>query len=200
MKEIGIFGGTFDPPHRGHIAIAEAALRQCGLDEVWLMVSPENPFKSGRRITPEADRLRMAALAVKELPEDLRDRIRVSDFETRLPRPTYTVATLRALREAYPDCRFRLIIGGDNMSAFSKWREPEEIIRDYGLIVYPRPGDETWDPTQMPPECVILKDVPLMPVSSTEIRECLRSGSAGGCDRTVAPGVARYINEHHIYG
>lgn len=199
MKRIGVFGGTFDPPHAGHMAVAEAALRQCGLDEVWLMVSPENPFKSGRRMTPEAARLDMARLAVASLPAESRARIKVSDFEVGLPRPTYTINTLHGLDRQYPGCRFSIIIGGDNLSSFGKWRDSEEIASRYGIIAYPRPGEELPAETQMPPGCVILKDVLPMDVSSTRIREVLKSAGCPDADIAVAPDVVRYIKENHIY-
>lgn len=197
--EIGIFGGTFDPLHVGHLAVAEAALRQCGLGEVWLMVSPENPFKSGRRITPEGERIEMCRAALESLPAELRGRIHVSDFETRLPRPSYTIDTLHALDEAYPGCRFRIIIGGDNLDAFDRWRSPEEILTRYGVIVYPRPGQTTADMSKIPSGCVILKDVRLMDVSSTELRGLLRDGDTAGLAGRIPEAEIKYIKEHHIY-
>lgn len=200
MRRIGIFGGTFDPPHLGHLAVASAALQSGEVDEVWLMVSPENPFKSGRQMSPESERLEMARLAVASLPEEERRNIKVNDFETRLSKPTYTITTLRALREEYPDCQFRLIIGGDNLTAFERWRNPEEILNDYGIIVYPRPGDTEWDSTRMPSGCVILKDVPLFPFSSTQVRACLSEGDASGAARMVPEAVAQFIIKNNIYG
>ena len=199
MKRIGIFGGTFDPPHAGHLGVARAALRSGAVDEVWMMVSPQNPFKTGRDISPEADRIEMVRLLLDTLPMEERDRIRVSGFETRLPKPTYTITTLRALKAAYPECAFILITGGDNLSAFGRWREPEEILRDYGLIVYPRPGDSAWDSTHIPAGCVILEDVPLFDVSSTEIRRT--ASECPGKLAEVVPGkVAEYIINKGLYG
>ncbi len=195
-RTIGIFGGTFDPPHAAHLAVACAALRQGGVDEVWMMVSPCNPFKSGRRMSPESDRLAMTRLAVESLPDECRRRIKVSDFEMRLPRPSYTIATLRALSAAFPGCSFRLIIGGDNLAAFGRWKNPDEIISHYGLIVYPRPGEEASASDKMPPGCVILKGVPMKADSSTAIRHDLANGIIpdGLPDR-----VARYINDKGLY-
>lgn len=199
MKRVGVFGGTFDPPHAGHLAVARAVLDSGAADEVWMMVSPRNPFKADRVISPEADRLNMTRLAVDSLPEPYRSRITVSDFETRLPIPTYTVTTLRALSAAYPDIAFRLIVGGDNLSAFSRWKNPEEIISDYGLIVYPRPGDSEWEKTYIPSGCVIIKDVPLYPVSSTELRRVAEEEPAKLPD--LLPGaVGQYIIQNGLYG
>lgn len=198
MKRIGIFGGTFDPPHAGHLGVARAALHSGEVDKVWMMVSPENPFKTGRAITPAEERLRMVQLAIDSLPPADREGIHASGFELGLPKPTYTVSTLRALGDAYPDCHFMLIVGGDNLSAFSRWREPDEIIRDYGLIIYPRPGDSDWDPSRLPSGCVVLKDMPLFPYSSTEVR---RAASADPDKiREMLPAeVAHYVITNRLY-
>ena len=218
MSRIAVFGGTFDPPHRGHLAIAGAIVRQRMADEVWLMVSPENPFKQGRRITPEWMRVEMAERAVASLPEEVRSRVRVSDFEARLPKPTYTVTTLRALRKAYPDDEFVLVIGEDNLRSFAGWRGPEEILHDYGVIVYPReegvsarPGSGKKDgPDPSAPEegedtlsktpsgCVILKGVSMVDVSSTALREAFADGRVP--DTALIPAaVSGYIISHALY-
>lgn len=196
LRRIGIFGGTFDPPHCGHLAVASAALTHGGVDEVWLMVSPCNPFKHGRRISPVADRLAMTRLAVGSLPQALREHMHVSDFETRMPTPSYTIDTLRALAAEYPGCSFRLIVGGDNLTAFRRWKSPDEIIRDFGLIVYPRPGDEADGCDKMPPGCVILRGVALKGENSTAIRRALARGAVP-CG--VPAQVARYINDKGLY-
>ena len=196
-RVIGIFGGTFDPPHAGHLAVARAALREGGVDEVWLMVSPENPFKSGRHITPERERLEMTRRLLAALGPAERQRIRVSDFEMHLPRPTFTAVTLSELRHAYPGCEFRLIIGRDNLSAFSRWRDPEDILRHHRLIVYPRPGDAEWQESKIPPQSVILRDMPLLDISSTRLRELARSGA--DVSHLTSPEVATYIKQHKIY-
>lgn len=196
VRTIGIFGGTFDPPHEGHMAVACAALRQGVADEVWLMVSPQNPLKQGRCISPEADRLAMTRIAVESLPSEMQSRIRVSDYESRLPRPSYTVATLRALKRDYPDCRFRLIVGGDNLESFHRWRSPEEILRDYGLVVYPRPGEDASSASNLPAGCVILRDVALKGESSTAIRQALAQGRR---PEGLPAGVADYIKENALY-
>lgn len=198
MRHIGIFGGTFDPPHEGHLGVARAALRSGLVDEVRMMVSPENPFKAGRRMTPARERLRMVELAIDSLPEDERSLIHASGFELSLPTPTYTIDTLHALGTAYPDCHFHLIIGGDNLTAFRRWRGPDEIMRDYGLIIYPRPGDSEWDPTLLPSGCVILEDVPLFPYSSTEVRRVAREEPERLHE--MLPGrVAEYVLSHGLY-
>ena len=119
MTETGIYGGSFNPIHRGHVELAERLCRDEGLDELWFMVSPQNPFKkSSPDLLDENSRLELARMAVREHPC-----LKVSDFEFRLPRPSYTADTLAALRQAYPDRLFTLVIGADNWLAFKDWNK-----------------------------------------------------------------------------
>jgi len=162
MKRIGIFGGSFNPIHNGHIALAQAVLRQCELDEVWLMVSPQNPLK--RNATDLLDdhlRLQMAEKALEGV-----EGVKACDYEFRLPKPSYTWNTLQHLSKDYPDCTFSLLIGGDNWAHFTRWRHWKDILRCHNVIVYPR--DEY-------PGTI---DVPLLDVSSTEIRQRVRVGES----------------------
>ena len=173
--KVGIFGGSFDPIHYGHINLAKYALEHTDLDEVWLMVSPLNPLKPQGYVATDGQRLEMARLAVADTPG-----IKVSDFEFSLPIPSYTYNTLRKLKEAYPDIDFRLIIGGDNWAHFDRWRNPQEILDEFGVIVYPRPGEDLSLLSSVlslkPSSCItILKDAPQMPVSSTQLRTLLNS-------------------------
>lgn len=131
--KIGIFGGTFNPVHLGHTALASYICNLGLVDEVWLMVSPQNPFKQDHEMLDEAVRYRLVTLAVQDFP-----RLRASDFEFRLPRPSYTYITLRELSLAYPDDTFSLIIGGDNWTKFPAWRNSADILAHYPVIVYPR--------------------------------------------------------------
>jgi len=130
---IGIFGGTFNPVHLGHTALASYICNLGLVDEVWLMVSPQNPFKRDHQLLDETIRYHLSALAVRDFP-----RLRASDFEFHLPRPSYTYVTLAELTKAYPDDTFSLIIGGDNWDKFSQWRKADEILAQYPIIVYPR--------------------------------------------------------------
>lgn len=192
---IGIFGGSFDPIHAGHVALARYALEHAGLDEVWLMVSPRNPLKESGPVASDADRLEMARLAVAGEPG-----IYVSDFEFSLSKPSYTWLTLESLRTAYPGHLFSLIIGGDNWANFGKWKNPEKILREFGVIVYPRPGERHDAPIQS--EAVMLEGAPQMDVSSTEIRRLLSSCTPAAevrlC-RTLHPDVLAYIRSHGLY-
>ena len=162
MKRIGIFGGSFNPIHCGHVAIARAALEQCGLNEVWLMVSPQNPLKrNDSDLLNDSLRMEMAQKALEGI-----DGVVACDYEFRLPKPSYTWNTLQHLSKDYPNHRFYLLIGGDNWSHFQRWRHWKDILWHHDVIVYPRdeyPGTIS---------------VPLLPVSSTEIRQKVRAGES----------------------
>ena len=158
---LGIFGGSFNPIHTGHIALAQAVLKQCALDEVWLMVSPQNPLKQQADLLEDGLRLEMAQKALEGV-----EGVKACDYEFHLPKPSYTWNTLQHLSKDYPDCRFYLLIGGDNWAHFERWRHWKDILRQYDVIVYPR---DQYQGTV---------DVPLLPVSSTEIRQRVRAGES----------------------
>jgi nicotinate-nucleotide adenylyltransferase len=162
MKRIGIFGGSFNPIHVGHIALAQAVLRQCALDEVWLMVSPQNPLKrNDADLLDDMLRFEMSQRALEDV-----EGIRASDYEFYLPKPSYTWNTLQHLTEDYPDYTFILLIGGDNWTHFQRWRHWKDILWHHDVIVYPR---DQYQGTI---------DVPLLPISSTEIRQKVRAGES----------------------
>jgi len=165
----GIFGGSFNPIHIGHLALANYLCEYGGLDEIWFLVSPHNPLKEQGGLWDDDLRLELVRLATADYP-----RFHASDFEFHLPRPSYMVHTLDALQEAYPDRRFTLIIGADNWAVFPRWYQPEEIIRRHEILVYPRPGYPI-DPTHLP-DSVQLVDTPLLEISSTFIRQALDEG------------------------
>ena len=127
-----IFGGSFNPIHRRHIALADFVVQGGWTDEVWLLVSPQNPLKAAAGLLPEQLRLDLAQQATENY-----DRIKVSDFEFHLPRPSFTYKTLAALRESHPDRSFQILIGADNWLCFDRWARHEELLRDYALLVYP---------------------------------------------------------------
>jgi len=164
-KRIGIYGGTFNPIHVGHLQIASTVIERAIVDEVWLMISPLNPFKQGADdILPDNDRLR---LAMKALAGN--ERIKASDYEFHLPIPSYTWNTLQHLSNDYADCEFILVIGADNWTSFHLWKNYQDIIAGYEIVVYPRSGEEIDAATL--PQGVTLIDMPLIDVSSTDIRE-----------------------------
>ena len=183
-----IFGGSFDPIHVGHTALAAEALRQNLADEVWFMVSPLNPHKQGQQLTPEEQRLEMVQLAIEDEP-----RFKASDFEFTLPRPSYTLHTLQALEAAYPEREFLLLIGADNWEKFDRWYRGDLILECYPIIVYPR-GNE-----QQPllPQGVKWLASELFDISSTQIRELVASGA--DIQGSVSQKVSEYINKNRLY-
>ena len=173
--KIGIYGGSFNPIHFGHIGLAEWVVENTDLDEVWLMVSPNNPLKDKNILANEQDRLIKAKEAIGENgihKTTSGKRIVVSDFEFALPRPTYTANTLRALHEAYPENEFSLIIGEDNVAIFDKWREYQYILDYYRVLVYPRHNCNPY-PLPSAKDLRILHGAPYFDISSTEIRKDL---------------------------
>ena len=167
---IGIFGGSFNPIHTGHIALARQLRQLAALDEVWLMVSPQNPLKQGVDDLLD-DRLRYGLARIALHGEK---GIEASDYELHLPRPSYTWTTLQRLKADYPDHTFILLIGGDNWQHFHQWYRADDIVRDYHVVVYPRRGSETAFAER--PEHVKVVEAELLDVSSTEIRQRVRAG------------------------
>lgn len=186
----GIFGGTFNPVHNGHVALAARILEAVRLDEVWLMVTPQNPWKANRLLLDDQLRLEMVQAAVED-----REGLVASDFEFSLPKPSYTWNTLQALTEAYPDRRFTLIIGADNWAGFNRWYEHDKILANYHIVVYPRTGSEI-DGTALHPHVSLLQ-TELYDVSSTEVRQRVSKGLP--IDHLVPPRVAALIAQKGYY-
>lgn len=184
MRSIGIYGGSFNPVHFGHVGLAKWVIENTDLDELWLMVSPNNPLKPANLLAPEGERLAAVSKAIKDIPH-----VKASDFEFSLPRPSYTANTLRELQKAYPDTEFTLIIGEDNIAIFDRWREYEFILANFRIFVYPRrenlsddgltakrsnsPQDgltTQWSNSVAVKEIRYLSGAPLFDISSTQIR------------------------------
>ena len=170
--KVGIYGGSFNPIHFGHTGLAKWVLEHTDLDEVWLMVSPNNPLKDKSILADEQERLEKAREAIGD--EAKGKRIWVSDFEFHLPRPTYTANTLRALAREYPEHEFTLIIGEDNLQIFDQWREYQYILDNYRVFVYPRRDKAgTQGATQPAKGTIFLTGAPYFDISSTELRKNL---------------------------
>lgn len=181
--KIGIYSGSFNPVHIGHLALANYLCEYGGMDEVWFLVTPRNPFKAcSQSLLEDSFRVELVRLATEEY-----SRFRVDEIELSLPQPNYTIHTLDILRQRYPEHELCLVVGSDNWLKFSDWRESERILREYRLIVYPRPGWEV-DAGSVPPSVTYLSDAPLFDVSSTFIRESLRNGLD-----------VRYFLHHKVY-
>lgn len=187
-KRTVIFGGSFDPVHTGHLSLAGEVCSKGLANEVWFMVSPQNPLKQGTGLTDENERLRMVQLAIEGNPCFC-----ASDFEFHLPRPSYTINTLTALEKAFPDREFLLLIGADNWEKFDRWYKGDEILSRYGVIVYPR-GNEAVPEL---PDGVTWLRAELRDVSSTMIREKIARGDS--IDGLVPDAVRDYIEMKKIY-
>lgn len=189
-REVGLFGGSFNPVHTSHVALARQLLEAAGLDEVWFMVSPQNPLKRQADLLDDSLRLEMVREALREEP-----RMKACDDEFALPRPSYTWNTLQALGQRYPLCRFTLLVGGDNWAAFSRWYRYRDILDHYRVAVYPRPGSVIGEAAL--PASVMLVKARLMDISSTEIRRRIAAGLpvSGWLD----PGVERIVRERNLY-
>ena len=191
MSKIGIFGGSFNPIHTGHAIIASYVMRNSCLDSLWLLVSPQNPLKQGTTMASDYHRLRMAELVTRRI-----DGVTTSAFEFQLPRPSYTIDTLKALKEKFPDDEFYLVIGADNWCVFDQWKDGEEIINNFHILIYPRRGYEIKIPARYKDRVEVV-DAPLVELSSTQIREMLSQMQS--VSFYVPEAVERYIVENKLY-
>ena len=189
---IGIYSGSFNPVHVGHISLVEYIVKHNIVDQVWLIRSPQNPLKVNSSLLSDEHRAEMLRLATEG-----RQGLSISTIEDNLPKPNYTINTLRALQEQYPDKEFYLIIGADNWDIFDKWKDWDIIIRDFHLIVYPRPGYEYPEIDQDSFPTVQVVDAPQFDLSSTEIRDLIKEGEpiTGYVDEKVE----EYIIANNLY-
>ena len=190
MVKTGIFGGSFNPIHNGHISLARQLKEKAGLDEVWLMVSPQNPMKQQTDLLNDEARLKMARIALEN-----EQGIIASDYEMHLPKPSYTWLTLQALSRDYPDRQFVLMMGGDNWAIFDKWYHAADILQNYQIVVYPRL--DNYPVRKELPVSVTIVEAELLNISSTEIRQRIREGRS--IQELVAPSVEPFIKEEGYY-
>ena len=164
--KIGLYFGSFNPIHNGHLIIANYILNETALDKIWIIVSPQNPFKESNNLLNSYDRLHLVSKAVEN-----DNRIKASDIEFHLPKPSYTVTTLAYLKEKYPEHEFFVIVGSDSFQNLAKWKNFETIVQNYPLIIYKRPGFEI---TNNLGAQIEIMDAPLLEISATYIRELVR--------------------------
>lgn len=192
MAKVILYFGSFNPVHNGHTSVARYVVERGLCDELWFVVSPENPLKERDGLAPERDRLEMARIAVSEqIPGG---RVMVSDAEFSMPRPSYTIDTLRTLAERYPEHSFALLVGTDILGQIARWKDYRTLLRDYCFYVYPRDG---YQAGEYAGNVVMLDSAPRWDYSSTDIRRALSCGD--DITGMVSPGVADYINEHKLW-
>ncbi|MEZ4777977.1 MAG: nicotinate (nicotinamide) nucleotide adenylyltransferase [Flavobacteriaceae bacterium] len=191
-KKIGLYFGTFNPIHIGHLTIANYMVEFSDLDEVWFVVTPHNPHKKKKTLLDDIHRLTMVRIAIENYPK-----LKASNIEFGLPQPNYTVNTLAHLEEKYPETKFCLIMGEDNLKSFHKWKNYEVILARYELYVYPRVSEGSIE-IQFKDHPKIHKiDAPIMELSSTFIRNAIKEG------KNICPmlpqNVWEYLDEMNFY-
>ena len=188
--KIGLFFGSFNPVHIGHLIIANFMATRTDLQQVWMVVSPQNPLKEKKSLARDHDRLHLMRLAVED-----NDLIRASNIEFELPKPSYTIDTLIHLKEKFPQHEFVLIMGGDNLGSLHKWKNYELILRDYQLYVYQRPSYDLGDLQNH--ENVTIVEAPLMKISASYIRNSIKDGLS--VQYLVPDPVFEYLSSSSLY-
>ncbi|WP_294251411.1 nicotinate (nicotinamide) nucleotide adenylyltransferase [uncultured Chryseobacterium sp.] len=193
MKKIGLFFGSFNPVHIGHLILANYILENSDMDELWFVVSPQNPFKDKKSLLNDHNRLDMVQLAIKNYPN-----MRASNVEFSLQKPSYTIDTLTYLHEKYPDYSFSLIMGEDNLNSLPKWKNYEQLIKHHHIIVYPRVfKEEKKEPEYLQHENISLIKAPVIELSATEIRNMIRIGK--NVRPMLPPEVFDYLDGSSFY-
>lgn len=188
---IAIFSGSFNPLHIGHLILGNYVTEFTDIHEVWYLITPQSPFKQDVALPDENIRLEMAKLALQNYPK-----LKATDFEFDLPRPSYTINTLEAIAEKYPEHNFSLLIGADNWTAFDKWKDYEKIIQQFKLYIYPRLGYNISIPTKYRSKVEAL-DSPIIEISSTLVRESISDNK--NVKSFLPDGVYQYIVENKLY-
>lgn len=189
--KVGLFFGTFNPIHVGHMVIANYMVEYTDIDQLWLIVTPQNPFKQKASLLKDYDRLHLVNIAIGD-----DQRMRSSDIEFNLPKPNYTSDTLVYLREKFPDHEFALILGADNLSNFHKWKNYEEILKYHELFVYPRL--ETQQSGELRHHYrVSYVEAPIMKISSSFIRKAIKEGR--NVNFFMPENVGKYVREMNFY-
>lgn len=192
MKNIGLYFGTFNPIHIGHLIIANHMVEYSDLDEIWMVVTPHNPFKKKNSLLDNHHRLDMVYLATEEY-----EKIQPSDIEFRLPQPNYTINTLAYISEKHPNYTFSLIMGEDNLKSLHKWKNYEAILEDYNIYVYPRVSEGIVENQFKNHKKIHRVDAPIVEVSSTMIRNAIKEEK--NCKPLLPFKVWKYIDEMNFY-
>ena len=190
IKNTGLFFGSFNPIHVGHIMIANYMNEFEGMDEVWFVVSPQNPFKERTELIPEEHRLNMVEIAVKDL-----ENVKACDVEFTMPQPSYTIDTLNLLHQKYPQNDFHILMGSDNLIYLDRWKDADTIINKYPKLVYPR-SNYAVNLSDLPAKTRIT-NAPVVDISSTMMREWISSGH--NIKAFLPAGVFEYIKENALY-
>ncbi len=191
MSKTGLFFGSFNPVHIGHMAIANYLAEYTDLHEIWFVITPQNPFKKRNSLLNDQTRLE---LVEKAIGND--DRFMVCDVEFRLPIPSYTIDTLVYLKEKHPSREFCLIIGSDNLRYFNKWKNYRMIEKNFKRFIYPRPGTHEDDYQNIINAEIV--NAPYIEISSSFIRDAIKQGKKP--DRFLPPGVYEHIEKYNLYG
>lgn len=190
MKEVGLFFGSFNPIHIGHLALANYIREFENLDEVWFVVSPQNPFKQSSELLDAELRLKMVDLATQD-----QENYKAIDIELQLPTPSYTIKTLDALKSQYTNCQFSIIMGADNAQRLHHWKSYDEIISEHQILIYPRAGyiiDE-----EILHHNARLTKAPLVEMASSNIREWIRDGKE--TPYLIPERVYNFIQQKNLY-
>lgn len=186
----GLYFGSFNPIHIGHLAIANYMIEFTDLEQLWFVVSPQNPLKQKHSLLQDYHRLEMTRLAIED-----DERFRASDIEFKLPTPSYTIDTLAYLEEKYPGREFQLVMGADGLRTFHKWKHADLIVKKYHRLIYPRPGESLDAISELSNASLV--EAPLMEISSSFIRKALHEGKDV---RHLVPAKAyQYMREMHFY-
>lgn len=192
--KVGLFFGSFNPIHMGHLIIAQSVLNETNLDQIWLVVSPHNPFKKKETLLGEYDRLYMCELATAR-----NHRIKPSNVEFKLPQPSYTIDTLTHLATRYPSYAFSLIMGADNLATLHKWKNYQAILSHYPVYIYPRlhPEAQTPDAAVAASPNIIRVEAPVVELSATRIRELIKQKKS--VQHLLPDAVFDYIEKQNLY-
>jgi nicotinate-nucleotide adenylyltransferase len=189
VKRIGIFGGSFDPVHNGHIESVQSFLNSGLIDEVWVLLTPDPPHKSGRMMAPFSDRIQMLHLAFGDHKD-----VTISDVEKSLPSPSYSLQTVRHLKNHYPGFTFFLCLGGDSLAEFHTWYRYREILKECSLMAVLRPGFSREGISNEILEKTVFVDHKPVRASSTQVRK-----DAAASDQILPAQVKEYIEKHQLY-